>query len=84
MMRVGIRELKQRASELVRYVRETGNEVQITYHGESVARLSPLLNKQTSVNSERAWLDLDSLAAQIGAIWPEGLSSVQAIHEDRE
>ena len=31
------------------------------------------------MNSERGWLDLDSLAAQIGEHWPEGLSSIQTV-----
>jgi prevent-host-death family protein len=39
MITVGIRELKQQASELVRMVRETGKEVQVTYHGQVVALL---------------------------------------------
>lgn len=43
MVTVGIRELKQQASELVRMVRETGKEVQITYHGGVVALLIPIM-----------------------------------------
>lgn len=84
MLQVGIREFKQRASELVRYVRETGQEVQITYHGTSVAVLSPHPSRQKVDSSDDAWLSLDKLAEQIGARWPEGLSSAQAIREDRE
>jgi prevent-host-death family protein len=84
MLRVGIREFKQRASELVRYVQETGQEVQITYHGTSVAMLSPYPSRHNSAGGDDAWLKLDELAVQIGSRWPKGLSSVQAIHEDRE
>ena len=84
MLRVGIREFKQRASELVRYVRETGQEVQITYHGTSVAVLSPHPSRYKTASAEDAWLKLDELAEQISLRWPKGLSSVQAIHEDRE
>lgn len=82
MVTVGIRELKQQASELVRMVRETGNEVQITYHGQVVALLIPV--KQTRKKDEAAaWAKLDNLAAQIGARWPKGVSATDAITEAR-
>jgi prevent-host-death family protein len=42
MIVVGIRELKQHASELVRRVWEGGQEITITYHGKVVARLVPV------------------------------------------
>jgi antitoxin (DNA-binding transcriptional repressor) of toxin-antitoxin stability system len=38
--------LKQRASELVRMVHETGKEVQITYRGQVVALLIPVKRAQ--------------------------------------
>jgi prevent-host-death family protein len=41
MMSVGIRELRQRASELLRYV-ERGESIEITDRGRPVAVLSPL------------------------------------------
>lgn len=41
MVRVGIRELRQRASELLRLV-ETGETVEITDRGRPVALLTPL------------------------------------------
>ena len=42
MIVVGVRELKQRASKLLRLVREEGEIVEITYHGQAVARLVPV------------------------------------------
>ena len=80
MVTVGIRELKQQASELVRMVRETGTEVQVTYHGEVVALLIPVKPVKTS---EKAWAKLDHLAAEIGARWPKGVSARDAISEAR-
>jgi len=41
MMSVGIRELRQRASELLRHV-EQGESIEITDRGRPVAVLSPL------------------------------------------
>jgi prevent-host-death family protein len=82
MVTVGIRELKQQASELVRMVRETGKEVQITYHGQVVALLIPV--KRTHKRDEAAaWANLDSLAAQIGARWPKDVSAAEAAAEAR-
>ena len=38
---IGVRELKQRASEILRRVREDGASYAITYRGKVVARLEP-------------------------------------------
>ncbi len=82
MVTVGIRELKQQASELVRMVRETGKEVQVTYHGQVVALLIPV--KRTAKKDDaKAWGNLDNLAAQIGARWPKGVSAADAVAEAR-
>lgn len=82
MVTVGIRELKQQTSELIRMVRETGSEIQVTYHGQVVALLVPV-NKTKSKSAERAWTQLDSLAAEISANWKQGLSAAKAVSEGR-
>jgi prevent-host-death family protein len=81
MIRVGIRELKRRASELVHMVHETGKEVQVTYRGQVVALLIPV--KRTQKDEKNAWTKLDHLAAEIGARWPEGTSAAEAVSEAR-
>ena len=87
MESVGVRELRQRASEIVRLVRERGEEVEITYRGEPVARLVPLRQQISEQEkrraSEEAWARLDELAQEISAAWPEGVSAVEAIREQR-
>ena len=82
MVTVGVRELKQQASELVRMVRETGEEVQVTYHGEVVALLIPVKSTRKKDDS-KTWTKLDNLAAEIGARWPKGISAVDAVSETR-
>jgi prevent-host-death family protein len=82
MVTVGVRELKQQASELVRLVRETGEEVQVTYHGEVVALLIPVRPARKK-DDAKAWVKLDNLAAQIGARWPKGVSATDAVSEAR-
>ena len=83
MITVGIRELKQQTSELVRQVRESGNSIQITYHGKVVALLVPVEQSSDTEEEAQAWAALDELAAQIGSQWPKGISASQAIAEDR-
>lgn len=82
MVTVGVRELKQQASELVRLVRDKGEEVQVTYHGEVVALLIPVKPAQKKDDS-KAWAKLDNLAAQIGARWSPGVSAADAVSEAR-
>jgi prevent-host-death family protein len=60
---VGVRELRQRATEIVRQVRVKGVAVQITYRGKVVARLVPVPeNLAPSKESPAVWTDLDQLA----------------------
>ncbi len=84
METVGIRELKQRASELVRRVRDQGSPVQISYHGKVVAILTPVEPVQEDEAAARAWAALDELAAQIGRRWPPGVSAQQAVSDGRD
>ncbi|MCX6038126.1 MAG: type II toxin-antitoxin system prevent-host-death family antitoxin [Chloroflexi bacterium] len=83
MVTVGVRELKQRASELIRLVRETGNKVQVTHRGQVVALLIPVVPSKNKENEKHSWDNLDALAAEIGAHWPKGVSSAQAVSEHR-
>ena len=83
MVTVGVRELKQQTSELIRLVRETGKQVQVTYHGKVVALLVPVESTVGGDMEKHAWDELDSLAAEIGARWPTGVSAAQAVSETR-
>ena len=83
MISVGIRELKQQASELIRMVRENGSEIQVTYHGKVVALLVPVASKAITPQETEAWTKIDHLAAEIGAHWPKDVSVTQTIQEIR-
>jgi len=84
MLSVGVRELKARASDLVRLVRENGEDVQVTYHGRAVARLMPLApTPQPDQSAQAVWTDIDQLAAEIGAHWPAQVSATDAVAEGR-
>ena len=83
MLSVGIRELRQQTSELIRVVSEEGRPVEITLRGKPVARLIPIEPEILTPESAQRWANLDQLAAEIGARWPEGVSAVEAVAEGR-
>ncbi len=84
MISVGIRELRRQTSELIRVVREDGRQVEITLRGKPVAMLIPIERPSAAEETSNEWENLDRLAAEIGARWPEGVSAVAAITEGRE
>jgi prevent-host-death family protein len=84
MRSVGIRELKEHTSQILRRVREDGEEVQVTYYGRVVARLVPVTpSRPTSTDLAAVWSDLDRLAAEIGAHWPADVTAAEAVSEGR-
>ncbi len=85
MQAVGIRELKQQTSEILRRTREEGETIDVTYRGRVVARLVPVEEPQPDRGPELAafWTDLEQLAAEIGARWPAGMTAADAIAEGR-
>ena len=81
MVTVGVRELKQQTSELIRRVREHGDEIFVTHHGKVVARILPVTSAPE--DTRRLWEDLDRLAVEIGKRWPKDISAAQAVDEGR-
>ncbi len=81
---VGIRELKARASEVIRRVREHSETIDVTHHGKVVARVVPV-SRSSSRNRPpvAAWSTLDRVAREIGASWPKGRSATAAVREGR-
>lgn len=81
---VGVRELRQHATEIVRQVRMRGVSIQITYRGKVIAKLVPVREAAPAPEETSAvWTDLDKLAAEIGARWPAEVSAVDAVREGR-
>ena len=83
MITVGVRQLKEKASEIIRLVRANQDTVLITYHGKVVARITPIEPPLLGTESDNAWVTLEELAAKIGQHWPQGVTSTQAISEIR-
>ena len=81
---VGIRELREHATEIVRRVRVKRTTVQITYRGKVIAKLIPVVEpKPIRKETSPIWTDLDRLAAEIGARWPKNVTAVDAVREQR-
>lgn len=84
MSLIGIRELKANAGELVRRVHEEGEIIDITYHGEVVARLVPVKEAKTSTEElATIWAEMDRLAQEVSAQWTGSPSAVDAVREGR-
>lgn len=84
MKTIGVRELKANISELLREVHENGEIVEVTRHGQVIARLVPA--RQTPPvdrDANGAWTELNQLAAEISALWPKGVSAQDAINDVR-
>jgi prevent-host-death family protein len=83
MITVGVCQLKERANELVRLVREDKDVILITYHGRVVAKMAPAEPEIPADETELAWVSLEKLAAEIGKGWSEGISVSDALTEAR-
>lgn len=86
--KIGIRELKNQASDIVRQVREEAAEYVITHHGQPVAILRPIreedeemLQKQKSLE---AWQNLQELGALLSQNAPDNKTAVETLTDMRE
>ncbi|MEA3396883.1 MAG: type II toxin-antitoxin system prevent-host-death family antitoxin [Chloroflexota bacterium] len=80
MPKVGVRELKNRTSKIVRAVREEQVEYVITYRGRPVARIIPIIDAESG---EQVWQELDRLSREISAQWQSNKSAVELLAETR-
>jgi prevent-host-death family protein len=86
---VGVRELKARASEIVRNVRERRARYVITYRGRPVGLLMPLDEvpptslTSAGVSAIAVWEELTRLGEEIGRGWRSPLTSAELLSEMR-
>ena len=84
MEEIGIRELKQRASEIFRQVREEHESFSVTYRGKVVAKLVPAMDPSADQEVASAiWTRMDDLSREVSAHWPNGSSASEAVSEQR-
>lgn len=84
MRAVGVRELKTRTSELLRRVRDRGEEIDVTYRGRTIARIVPVRRRrQAPARESRLWSDFDRLAREVGRHWSGSRNAADAVREGR-
>lgn len=79
MERIGVRELKERTSEIMRRVRDDNEMYEITLHGRVIARLVPVSEPAASLPPEDFWMEFDRVASAIGERWPEGVTAAGSV-----
>jgi len=85
--KIGVRELKNRASEIVREVHEQEAEFIVTLRGEPVAVLRPLTEKSgrelLRAEEDEALAEVDRLAEKIARAWRSPKSVLELLEEQR-
>ena len=84
---IGVRELRERTSEVIRQVREDRAEYVVTYQGRPVAIILPLDTRRAEAEMVRAsknaiignWERYERLAEETRRAWPSGLSTQDLI-----
>jgi prevent-host-death family protein len=85
--KIGVRDLKNRASEIVREVHEQEAEFIVTLRGEPVAVIRPFTEEsrrellQAEVDEDLA--EIDRLAEKIARAWRSPKSAVELTEEQR-
>jgi prevent-host-death family protein len=88
MPEIGVRELKARASEVIRAVRERRARYLVTYRGRPVGVLSPLEESPTEEafcadRGRAVWDELVMLGQEIGRGWRSDMSGAEVLSEMR-
>ena len=84
MRSIGVRELKQRASEVLRRVREHHEGLEVTVRGEVVAVLLPVARaRRRPARATDPWTAVDRLAREIAVRWPRGVTAADAVSRQR-
>lgn len=93
MPRVGVRKLKNQATEIMRDVRENRAEYVVTYRGRPVAVLLPLDEAWLEAETQRAVEaaqpgedvsnELEALRQEIGESWQSDKTAAELVSEQR-
>jgi len=85
--KIGIRDLRNRVSEIVREIRENGVEYIITHCGQPVAVLGPLAERCGQENrheeAEEAMARMEALAGEVTRAWKSSKSALELLDEQR-
>ena len=84
---IGVRELKNHTSRVIRAVREEMSEYVVTLRGEPVAVLRPLTDDEVrrlhQVETDAALAEIKALAQEVASAWTSDRSGVELVEEQR-
>lgn len=80
---IGIRELKSRASEVVRAVKEERTRYIITQRGKPAALIIPLDAAPPEKSADEVWERLLKIGEELGKGWQSEKSAVEILSEMR-
>lgn len=80
---IGIRELKSRASELVRTVKEDRARYVITQRGKPAALIIPLDAAPPEKSGDQVWESLTNIGEELSKGWKSDKSAVEILTEIR-
>ena len=84
---IGVRELKNHVSRVIRAVREEMAEYVVTLRGEPVAVLRPLTEEEAQqlrqTETDERLAEMKTLAQEVAAAWISDKSGVELVAEQR-
>jgi len=84
---IGVRELKNNATRIVRAVREERAEYIVTVHGKPAAILRPITpedeEREYQARVEAFFKEFDALAEEVGRAWKTNRTAAEAVEEQR-
>jgi len=80
---IGVRELKQRLSEVLHEVERTGEPVSITRRGRAVVELRRVETEPSQQAVDDYLAGWDRLSESLRDSWPEGVTALDAVIEQR-
>jgi prevent-host-death family protein len=84
---IGVRELKNRTSSILRTVREEMAEYVVTLHGKPVAVLRPLTEEESQLlrqhEVDKTLAEMKSISQEVATAWTSSKSGVDLISEQR-
>ncbi len=84
MATIDVRELGRRAERVVRRAQRQREAITLTDGGRVIARIEPVTPEPPGAEAAAALLaDMQRLAQRIGRQWPDGVSAVEALSQDR-
>jgi prevent-host-death family protein len=84
MRSIGVRDLREKLSQVLEDVSGGGEEVSITSYGKEIARLVPPRKRKSAEEMAELWSRIDRIAAEVGRHPSGGASADDAVREERQ